>query len=110
VAYDPSTVQHQVRISEANLAKGLVFGVLNVTLREITWLEIPFGGQTIMTLNLSTVEGYLRRLASKTKIGEVLSLKAEVQGLKLVENADEADEAYTYEWAKDTAAVSRLLL
>ena len=110
VAYDPSTVQHQVRISEANLAKGLVFGVLNVALREITWLEIPFGGQTIMTLNLSTVEGYLRRLASKTKIGEVLSLKAEVQGLKLVENADEADEAYTYEWAKDTAAVSRLLL
>lgn len=110
VAYDPSTVQHQVRISESNLAKGLVFGVLNVAKREITWLEIPFGGQTIMTLNLSTVEGYLRRLASKTKIGEVLSMKAEVQGLKLVENADEADEVYTYEWAKDTAAVSRLLL
>jgi hypothetical protein len=30
VAYDPSCVQHMVRISEGNLSKGLVFGVLDV--------------------------------------------------------------------------------
>lgn len=46
VAYDPSCVQHQVRVAE-NLMKGLVFGVLKVKEREIVWLEIPFGGQTI---------------------------------------------------------------
>ena len=110
VAYDPSTVQHQVRISESNLSKGLVFGVLNVAEREITWLEMPFGGQTIMTLNLQTVEDYMRRMAAKTTIGQVLRMKAEVQGLTPTESAEEADEAYTYDWAKDTAAVSRLLL
>lgn len=41
VAYDPSCVQHQVRISQS-LQKGLVFGVLKVKEREIVWLEIPF--------------------------------------------------------------------
>lgn len=110
VAYDPSTVQHQVRINESNLAKGLVFGVLEVAKREIIWLEIPFGGQTIQTLNIETVQAYLNRLAAKTTIGEVLRMKAEVQQLQMVDKADEADEAYTMEWAKDTAAVSRLLM
>lgn len=110
VAYDPSTVQHQVRINESNLAKGLVFGVLEVAKREIIWLEIPFGGQTIQTLNIETVQAYLNRLAAKTTIGQVLRMKAEVQQLQMVEKADEADEAYTMEWAKDTAAVSRLLM
>ncbi len=33
VAYDPSCVQHMVRISEDNLSKGLVFGVLDVEKR-----------------------------------------------------------------------------
>ena len=35
VAYDPSTVQHQVRVPEDNLSKGLVFGALDVAKREI---------------------------------------------------------------------------
>lgn len=35
VAYDPSCVRHMVRISEADLSKGLVFGVLDITKREI---------------------------------------------------------------------------
>ena len=42
VAYDPSCVQHIVHISEGNLSKGLVFGVLDVAKREIIWLEMPF--------------------------------------------------------------------
>lgn len=56
------------------------------------------------------MQAYLNRLAAKTTIGEVLRMKAEVQQLQMVEKADEADEAYTMEWAKDTAAVSRLLM
>ena len=58
VAYDPSCVQHQVRISQS-LQKGLVFGVLKVKEREIVWLEIPFGGQTILSLDTQTIEKYL---------------------------------------------------
>ena len=42
VAYDPSCVQHMVRLSEGNLSKGLVFGVLDVAKREIIWLENAF--------------------------------------------------------------------
>ncbi len=40
VAYDPSCVQHQVRVSQS-VQKGLVFGVLKVKEREVVWLEIP---------------------------------------------------------------------
>ena len=110
VAYDPSTVSHFVRISESNLSKGLVFGVLDVKAREITWLEQAFDGQTILNLNLSILNTYLRRLRAKPSIGQLLRLKAEAQGLTEVSEPDKADEAYTYQWALDAAAVSRLLL
>ena len=109
VAYDPSTVQHMVRISEANLAKGLVFGVLDVAAREIYWLEMPFSGQTIQDLDLKTMEALLNRLKNKLSIGQLLDLKREAQKLNLVETPDVADEAYTYEWALNPADVSALL-
>ena len=99
VAYDPSTVQHLVRVSEANLAKGLVFGVLDVTAREIYWLEMPFMGQTVHDLDLKTMEALLKRLKEKLSIGQLLDLKREAQGLTLVDTPEEADEVYTYEWA-----------
>lgn len=108
VAYDPSTVQHQVRISQS-LQKGLVFGVLKVKEREIVWLEIPFEGQTVLSLDAQAIEKYLKKLDAKTSIGELLAIKARVQGLKLVD-IPVADEVYTREWALNTAAVSKLLL
>lgn len=108
VAYDPSCVQHQVRVAE-NLMKGLVFGVLKVKEREIVWLEIPFGGQTILSMNAQTIEKYLDKLEAKTTIGELLAVKAEAQRLELMDTP-EADEVYTYEWAMNSAAVSRLLI
>ena len=109
VAYDPSCVQHMVRISEANLAKGLVFGVLDVTAREIYWLEMPFSGQTIEDLDLKTMEALLNRLKNKLSIGQLLDLKREAQKLNLVETPEEADEVYTYEWALNPAEVATLL-
>ena len=109
VAYDPSCVQHMVRISEANLAKGLVFGVLDVAAREIYWLEMPFSGQTIQDLDLKTMEALLNRLKNKLSIGQLLDLKREAQKMNLVETPEEADEAYTYEWALNPAEVSALL-
>lgn len=109
VAYDPGCVQHMVRIGESNLAKGLVFGVLEVASREIIWLEMPFTAQTIRGCSLSTVSALLERLRRKVTIGELLRLMAEARGLKIVDTAGEADRAYTYEWALDPAAVSSLL-
>ena len=109
VAYDPSCVQHMVRISEGNLSKGLVFGVLDVAKREIIWLEMPFTAQTMRGANSESIEALLHKLESKLSIGELLDMKAKAQSLTLIENADEADEAYTYEWALNPAEVTKLL-
>lgn len=109
VAYDPSCVQHMVRISEGNLSKGLVFGVLDVAKREIIWLEMPFTAQTVSGVDSSSVEVLLHRLESKLTIGEFLDMKAKAQNLTRVESAGEADEAYTYEWALNPAEVTKLL-
>lgn len=109
VAYDPSCVQHMVRISEGNLSKGLVFGVLDVAKREMVWLEMPFTSQTLRGADSASVEALLRKLESKLSIGQLLDLKARAQGLARVENPEEADESYTYEWALNPADVSKLL-
>ncbi|RSK50178.1 hypothetical protein [Hymenobacter rigui] len=108
VAYDPSCVQHQVRVTQP-LSKGLVFGVLVVERREVVWLELPFAGQLTGQLDVVAVEGLLRRLEAKLSVGTLLHLKAEAQGLQLVETPEAADEAYTREWARNPAAVTQLL-
>lgn len=109
VAYDPSCVQHIVRISEGNLSKGLVFGVLDVPKREIIWLEMPFTSQTLRGANGESIEALLHKLETKLSVGELLDMKAQAQQLTLVENAEDADEAYTYEWALNPADVTKLL-
>ena len=108
VAYDPSCVQHQVRIVN-DLSKGLVFGVLDVAKSEIIWLEMQFEGQIVQNLNSGHVETLLRKLASKLTIGQLLQIKAEAQQLKIMETP-EADEVYTTAWAQNTAAVTKLLI
>ena len=109
VAYDPSCVQHMVRISESNLSKGLVFGVLDVEKREIVWLEMPFTSQTLQGADSVSAEALLSKLEAKLTIGELLDWKAMAQNLEPVVTAQEADEAYTYEWALNPADVARLL-
>ncbi len=109
VAYDPSCVQHIVRISESNLSKGLVFGVLDVAKREIIWLEMPFTSQTLRGADSRSIEALLRKVTEKLSIGELLEIKAKSQGLTIVENADDADETYTYAWALNPAEVAALL-
>ncbi|MBA3680348.1 MAG: hypothetical protein H0W73_04040 [Bacteroidetes bacterium] len=108
VAYDPSCVQHQVRIV-STLTKGLVFGVLDVERSEVIWLELPFGGQLVNNLDIRNIELLLQKLNSKLSIGNLLTLKAEAQDLKIVET-ENADENYTREWARNTAAVTKLLV
>ena len=106
VAYDPSCVQHQVRVRES-LSKGLAFGVLDVASSEIFWLELSFGGKTIHSLNYESIFNLLKKLKSKTSIGEFLKMKAKAQRIKIV-NADNADDVYTLRWALDSAAVTKL--
>ena len=110
VAYDPSTVQHIVRVGEANLSKGLVFGILKVKEREIVWMEIPFTAQIISQLNGGLVENMLRRLEHKVSIGQLLEVKVKAQKKMLVSNPEDADEQYTYEWALNSAEVTNTLL
>lgn len=107
VAYDPSCVQHQVRVTQS-LKKGLIFGILKVESKEIIWLEMPFAGQLVQGVDKTSVELMLSKLSSKLNIGALLKLKAEAQGLELT-NAPTADENYTMEWARNTAAVTQLL-
>lgn len=109
VAYDPSCVQHMVRVSEANQSKALVFGILDVESRDIIWLEMPFTSQTLEGCDTLSVEALLKRLEDKLSVGELLTMKASAQNLQIVDNAERADERYTYEWALNPAEVSLLL-
>ena len=108
VAYDPSCVQHQVRVSKG-LSKGLVFGVLDVSAREIIWLEMPFGGQIVANMDAKNVEALIAKLKSKTTIGNLLAIKAQAQNIEIVET-ENADETYTMQWAMNAAAVTKLLI
>ncbi len=108
VAYDPSCVDHQVRISQT-ASKGLVFGVLDIVTREIIWLEMSFSGQIVQRLDIKGVEDLLSKLDSKLNIGSLLKLKAESQGLEIVD-APIADENYDMQWAINSAAVTQLLI
>lgn len=108
VAYDPSCVDHQVRVTQ-NVAKGLVFGVLDVAKREIVWLEMTFGGQVVQGLDFKGVQALLSKLSSKLNIGSLLQLKAEAQGLTITEDQN-ADEVYDAKWAINAAAVTQLLI
>lgn len=109
VAYDPSCVIHQVRISN-NVSKGLVFGVLDVEKREIIWLEMTFSGQNIQTLDTNGVEALMKKLDAKMKIGNLLEIKAKSQNLEIVNNVEKADESYDYQWAINSAKVTQLFL
>ena len=108
VAYDPSCVQQQVRIANS-LAKGLVFSVLDVQASEIIWLEMPFSGQVVQNLDVRSTTALLKKLGSKLTIGQLLTVKAEAQGMYVTATAD-ADEIYTAEWGRNAAAVTQLLL
>jgi len=108
VAYDPSCVQHQVRITR-QLTKGMVFGVLDLKTNELMWLEMPFDGQVVQNMNAAAVEGLMGKLERKLTIGRLLSVKAEAQQLTITDSP-EADEVYTRAWAANAAEVTKLLI
>ncbi len=97
LAYDPSTVQHQIRITQG-LSKGIVFGVLDVKKREIIWLEMSFQGRTIESLDSKGVESLLAKLESKMSVAELLAIRAKAQGVEVVEEPSKADKVYDSNW------------
>ena len=109
VAYDPSTVQHMVRVDDSNLSKGLVFGVLRVETHDILWLEMPFGGQIARNMDFKTLSTLMQKLQSRITIGQALELKAKAENATL-SNKEDADTMFDYSWALDTAKVSQYLL
>ncbi len=74
-------------------------------------MELPFGGQTVRGLSRAGVEAMLRKLDAKLSIGNLLKMKAEAQGARLLETQEDepADEVYTLAWARNAAAVTQLL-
>jgi hypothetical protein len=109
IAYDPSCVQHQIKIGKT-LTKGLLFGVLDVARKEIIWMEKSFVGQTVASLDTKGIKAMLAKLEAKTTVGKMLLLKAEAQSLTLVDSAENADEVYDRTWAMNVASVSQLLI
>ncbi|WP_196893330.1 hypothetical protein [Aureivirga marina] len=108
VAYDPSTVQHQVSISQS-ITKGLVFGVLDVAKKEIIWLEMPFQGQVVQQLDHKGIHALLDKLNSKLTLGGLLELKATIQNQTKVVSPDDAEEIYDTIWGRDLNKVHEFL-
>jgi len=109
VAYDPSCVQHQVKVTKS-ATKGLVFGILDVEYNYIIWLEMPFAGQVVQGLDFQNVKALLAKLGAKLNIGALLALKAEAQGLTLITEKENADEIYDIQWAMNAAAFTQLFV
>lgn len=110
VAYDPSTVQHAVRVDDSNLSKGLAFGILRVDTRDILWLEMPFYGQLAVGMSFKTLDTLVNKLEARTKIGELLTIRAQEQKATVTDDPNKADVKFDYLWVLDTAKVSSYLL
>ncbi|MEM9678817.1 MAG: hypothetical protein AAF901_00720 [Bacteroidota bacterium] len=109
VAYNPLDVQHQVRITNT-VSKGLVFGVFDIENREVIWLEMSFSGQLTQNLDLKGTEALLRKLDAKIKLGDVLQIRADALGQKVITVKGEADEVFDLNWATDSSKVAKVLL
>lgn len=110
VAYDPSTVQHMVRISTTNLMRGLIFGFMDLRERFIYWVEMPLTSRIAAQLNPADIMAYIRRLRARPTIGQMLQDRAAIQHTPLTDDPAAAATAYTTRWAYDPAAVAKELL
>jgi hypothetical protein len=70
---------------------------------------MTFGGQVVGGLDFKGVQVLLAKLSSKLNIGSLLQLKAEAQGLTIIEDQN-ADEVYDAKWAINAAVVTQLLI
>ena len=109
VAYDPSCVTKQIRISQP-LLKGLVFGVVDVNQNKIIWLEMPFSGQTVHDLDSQTIEALIKKVKTKISIGNVLKIKADSKSWEIAKEPNSADIIYDLSWAKKQENINSLFI
>jgi len=109
VAYDPSCVQHSVRVKN-DVSRGMIFGYLDVDKNEIMWIELPIPQNNVGGITGASVMPLINKLMSKLTVGKLLELKVLSQKCTLVENPKDADVVYDAKWASNTAAVSKFLL
>lgn len=110
VAYDPSTVQHMVKVAPKSMTRSLVFGLLDIDANDIVWLEIGSDGQTAFHFDVETVPAMMRRLLSKPTVGATLRLMAEARGMTIADSPSDADRVYDREWGLDVPRVIATLL
>lgn len=108
VAYDPSTVQHIVTVN-ANPSRGLVFGILDVADRTITWLEIPNSTQRMEQFDAAGAEAYLRKLREKMTIGELLQVYTAARRCKTTADKAAADKVLDIRWTASGEPAAMLL-
>ncbi|NME71897.1 TerD family protein [Flammeovirga aprica] len=109
VGYHPAHIQQHIKIKEG-LAKGLLFGILDIQKREMIWLEMDFSGQVVQNMNLKTVESLMQKMEARIKVGDILKLKAGIHQLTITENQEEADQVYDLKWASDPNELNQFLL
>lgn len=110
VAYDPSTVDRIVRIPDRDIARGLIFGVLDTEMREIIWLEMPNDTQRADMVDAADITAFMRKLRSKMSIGELLAIYADATGMERTDNPEAASECFTIDRVHDIPAVAAILL
>jgi len=109
VAYDPSCVQHSVRVKN-DISRGMVFGYLDVDTSEIMWMEYPLPQNSYGDSSTTSVLALLTKLKSKLTVGKLLELKVLSQKCTLVDSPENADVVYDGKWAENIAFVSKFLL
>lgn len=110
VAYDPSCVQHMVKVSQRSMSRTYIFGILDVRERTIMWLELGADAQSAFQVNLTGVLALMHRLKCKITVGKALRIMAQARKMQIVDTPDQADQAYTAQWALDIPAVIHTLL
>lgn len=88
VAFDPSCVQMMVRVPENMESRSMLFGVLDVEKREITYLESYEQLQVVDSQGASVLLALMEKMREKLTVGQALRLMARAQGLDEVSTGD----------------------
>ena len=114
VAFDPSTVQFMLKVPDEMLAKGVLFGVLDVRNREITYIESSVNDQEIDDLKFHEFQTAIEAYKHMLTIDRALRLLAESRGMTIITelpaDGDLTDiDIYDRQWSLDRTRVLSLL-
>ncbi len=118
VAFDPSCVQMMVRIPANFDARSMLFGVLDIEAREITYLELPGHRQVMTSESAEGVFRLLEKLREKLTVGQALRMLADARQITPVTAEQLAADpelagitaVYDYSVTSDIPALMRTLI